>query len=56
MNYGQPMIVICFIILLIALYVFIVRWVLRINDIIFYLDKINEKLARMEQSKEPSQE
>ncbi len=54
MELGTPITALIFLILLIALYVLIVRWVLRINDIVFYLDKINEKLARMEQSKENS--
>lgn len=47
--YGSAIVVIGILILLIALYVALVRWVLRINDIVFYLDKINEKLSRMEQ-------
>jgi len=47
--YGSVIVVIGILILLIALYVALVRWVLRINDIVFYLDKINEKLHRLEQ-------
>lgn len=45
-------VVFAFIVLLIAIYVAIIRWVLRINDIVFYLDKINEKLWKMEQERE----
>lgn len=47
--YGSVIVVIGILILLIALYVALVRWVLRINDIVFYLDKIKEKLHRLEQ-------
>jgi hypothetical protein len=55
-DYGTIIISIGFLILLIALYVSLVRWVLRINDIVFYLDKINEKLNRIEQEKATSKE
>lgn len=48
-DYGSVIVFVGFFILLIALYVALVRWVLRINDIVFYLDKINEKLHRLEQ-------
>lgn len=45
-----------FIILLIVIYIFIIRWVFRINDIVFYLDKINEKLYKMEQERASANE
>lgn len=48
-DYGSVIVFVGFFILLIALYVALVRWVLRINDIVFYLDKIKEKLHRLEQ-------
>jgi hypothetical protein len=48
-DYPTIIVFVGFLILLIALYVSLVRWVLRINDIVFYLDKINEKLSRIEQ-------
>lgn len=36
------------VILIFALYVMLIRWVMRVNDIVFYLEKINEKMARIE--------
>jgi hypothetical protein len=41
---------------LIPINIFLIRWVFRINDIIFYLDKINEKLLRMEHERSSSNE
>jgi hypothetical protein len=52
MDSGQLLMYIGVAVLIIAVYVALVRWVLRINDIIFYLDKINEKLLKMEQERE----
>ena len=51
MDSGHMIIYLGLLVLVLALYVFIVRWVFRVNDIIFYLDKINEKLAKMEEDK-----
>lgn len=52
MDFGQLLTYTGVVVLVIAVYVALVRWVLRINDIIFYLDKINEKLLKMEQERE----
>lgn len=38
-------------ILFIVVQIAIIRWVLRINDIVFYLDKINEKLYKILEDK-----
>jgi hypothetical protein len=50
-DYGTIIMFVGLFILLIALYVSLVRWILRVNDIVFYLEKINEKLSRIEQEK-----
>lgn len=55
-DYATIIVSVAFLILIIALYVMLIRWVLRINDIVFYLDKINEKLSRIEQEKSISKE
>ncbi|QEH43594.1 hypothetical protein [Chitinophaga sp. XS-30] len=34
-------------VLFVVIQIIIIRWVLRINDIVFYLDKINEKLYKL---------
>ncbi|MFB6454695.1 hypothetical protein ACE38W_05430 [Chitinophaga sp. Hz27] len=34
-----------------VLQIIILRWVFRVDDIIFYLDKINEKLYRLEKER-----
>jgi hypothetical protein len=36
------------VLLILALNIMFIRWVLRVNDIVFYLDKINEKMGRIE--------
>jgi hypothetical protein len=56
LDYGAIMAFIGFFFLLIVLYVSIVRWVLRINDIVSHLNKINEKLNRIEQQRTTSKE
>lgn len=50
-DYGTIITFVGIFTLLIVLYVSLVRWVFRINDIVFYLEKINEKLNRIEQGK-----
>ncbi|NIG53815.1 hypothetical protein [Chitinophaga sp. Cy-1792] len=37
------------------LQIIILRWVFRVDDIVFYLDKINEKLYRMEKERKKEQ-
>lgn len=44
---GTLIWVLLLIIVTIFLQLLLLRWALRINDIVFYLDKINEKLFRL---------
>jgi hypothetical protein len=55
-DYGIVISSIGFLVLLIAIYVSLVRWVFRINDIVSYLNKIDEKLSRIVQEKAASKE
>lgn len=52
MNDLTPISLAIFALLFFFLQVLILRWIFRINDIIFYLDKINEKLFRLLEEKE----
>lgn len=47
MNSISPIMLIILIIVTFIVQVFIIRWVLRVNDMIFYLDKINDKLRKI---------
>lgn len=48
MDNGQLIAIVGGAILFFAAYVFIARWTFKIDSIVFYLEKINEKLAKME--------
>lgn len=43
-------------VLFFAVFVLIARWTFRVDDIVFYLEKINEKLARQEENAKASTE
>jgi len=47
MSFTNPIVVFSLMIIFFMVQVLIIRWVLRINDMIFYLDKINEKLYKI---------
>lgn len=46
-NFGGLFFFIAFIVLVFVAQIFLIRWVLRINDMVFYLEKINEKLRKI---------
>lgn len=50
-NISNPVLFLIIGILFFAIQIIIIRWVLRINDIVFYLDKINEKLYKIVEDK-----
>lgn len=50
-NISNPVLFLIIGILFFAIQIIIIRWVLRINDIVFYLDKINEKLYKIIEDK-----
>lgn len=50
-NISNPVLFLILGILFFAIQIIIIRWVLRINDIVFYLDKINEKLYKIIEDK-----
>lgn len=50
-NISIPVLFLIIGILFFAIQIMIIRWVLRINDIVFYLDKINEKLYKIIEDK-----
>ena len=50
-NISNPVLFLIIGILFLAIQIIIIRWVLRINDIVFYLDKINEKLYKIVEDK-----
>lgn len=52
MDYGQILMYFGGLVLVLALYVLIVRWVFRVDDIVSYLSQINEKLTRLEAEKD----
>jgi hypothetical protein len=56
MDYGQIIAVLGGIALFFAIYIFIVRWIFKVDSIVFYLDKINEKLARIEEEQKKRQQ
>jgi hypothetical protein len=49
---GPLIWVLLLVIVSIILQLLLLRWAMRINDIIFYLDKINEKLFRLLEEKD----
>ncbi|MDR6570060.1 UNVERIFIED_ORG: hypothetical protein DFS12_107222 [Chitinophaga ginsengisegetis] len=50
-NLSDPILFLIIGVLFFAVQIVIIRWVLRINDIVFYLDKINEKLYKITEEK-----
>ncbi|UYQ92962.1 hypothetical protein MKQ68_23050 [Chitinophaga horti] len=44
---GSLIWILALIIITIILQLLLLRWAMRVNDMIFYLDKINEKLFRL---------
>lgn len=46
-----PIHLVVFALLFFILQVLILRWIFRVNDIVFYLDKINEKLYKLTEEK-----
>lgn len=48
MDNGQLIAIVGGVILFLAAYVLIARWTFKIDSIVFYLEKINEKLAKQE--------
>ncbi len=50
-NLSAPILFLIVGILFFVIQIMIIRWVLRINDIVFYLDKINEKLYKIAEDK-----
>jgi hypothetical protein len=50
-DYGMIIAALAFLVLIIAIYVGLIRWVFRINHIIHYLEKINDRLGNIQHEK-----
>lgn len=56
MDNGQLVAIVGGAILFFAAYALLARWVFKIDSIVFYLEKINERLQRMEEMQKIKEE